>query len=191
MRPTSHSAPRYAGENNGRCGSKLSLSDTTTKRIEGGIRALVRGNRSVSASVTVPSEDNPAAGAASISVPTNVTVPSEDSLAAGVPSEDSLAAGVPGEDSLAAGAASIADIERLIAELLVARDYLQAEGERVRRVNANYAHFGADRIGLGQDHCREHWQMARPAAKFSEADLLGEWRDPRTGPQSGSRRELQ
>lgn len=122
--------------------SKLSLSDTTTKRIEGGIRALVRGNRSVSASATVPSEDNLAAGAASVSVPTNVTVPSEDSLAA--------------------GAASIADIERLIAELLVARDYLQAEGERVRRVNANYAHLA---------------QTASASVKII-AESIGKWRVP-------------
>jgi hypothetical protein len=101
--------------------SKLSLSDTTTKRIEGGIRALVRGNRSVSANVTVPSEDNPAAGAA-----------------------------------------SIADIERLIAELLVARDYLQAEGERVRRVNANYAHLA---------------QTASASVKII-AESIGKWRVP-------------
>ena len=181
MRPTSHSAPRYAGENNGRCGIKVIASDTTTKRIEGGIRALVRGNRSVSASVTVPSEDNPAAGAASISVPTNVTVPGEDSLAAGVPSEDSLAA----------GAASIADIERLIAELLVARDYLKAEGERVRRVNANYAHLAQTASASVKIIAESIGKWRVPQQEFSEADLLGEWRDPRTGPQSGSRRELQ
>jgi hypothetical protein len=119
--------------------SKLSLSDTTTKTIDGGLRALVRGNRSVSANVAVPSEDNLAA-AASISVSTNVTVPSEDSLAA--------------------GAASIADIERLMAELLVARDYLQAEGERVRRVNANYAHLA---------------QTASASVKII-AESIGKWR---------------
>jgi hypothetical protein len=28
-----------------------------------------------------------------------------------------------------------------VAELLVARDHLQVEGERVRRINANYAHL--------------------------------------------------
>jgi hypothetical protein len=122
--------------------SKLSPSDTTTKTIEGGIRALVRGNRSVSANVTVPSEDNLAVGAASISVPTNVTVPSEDSLVA--------------------GAASIADIEKLMAELLVARDYLQAEGERVRRVNANYAHLA---------------QTASASVKII-AESIGKWRVP-------------
>src|SRR5580693_9551931 len=46
---------------------------------------------------------------------------------------------VASNDAIAAGAASIADIEGLMAELQVARDYLQAEGERVRRANANYA----------------------------------------------------
>jgi hypothetical protein len=45
------------------------------------------------------------------------------------------------EDPFVVGAKSIADIEKLMAELLVARDYLQAEGERVRRINANYAHL--------------------------------------------------
>ncbi len=44
-------------------------------------------------------------------------------------------------DGLAAGQSSIADIENLMAELLVARDYLQAEGDRVRRINANYSHL--------------------------------------------------
>ena len=112
--------------------SKLSLSDTTTKTIDGGIRALVRGNRTVSTNVTAPG----AAGAASI----NVTVPSEDSLAA--------------------GAASIADIERLMAELLVARDYLQDEGERVRRVNAGYAHLA---------------QTASASVKII-AESIGKWR---------------
>ena len=114
--------------------SKLSLSDTTTKTIDGGIRALVRGNRTVSTNVTAPG----AAGAASI----NVTVPSEDSLAA--------------------GAASIADIERLMAELLVARDYLQDEGERVRRVNAGYAHLA---------------QTASASVKII-AESIGKWRVP-------------
>jgi hypothetical protein len=44
-------------------------------------------------------------------------------------------------DAFAAGSASIADIEKLMAELQAARDYLQAEGERVRQINANYAHL--------------------------------------------------
>jgi hypothetical protein len=51
--------------------------------------------------------------------------------------DDSMA----NNDAIAAGAASIADIERLMAELQAARNYLQAEGERVRQINANYAHL--------------------------------------------------
>ena len=48
---------------------------------------------------------------------------------------------VASNDAIATGAASIADIERLMAELQVARDYLQAEGERVHWINASYAHL--------------------------------------------------
>ena len=45
------------------------------------------------------------------------------------------------DDAVAAGATSIADIEKLMAELLVARDFLQAEGDRIRRINSNYRHL--------------------------------------------------
>ena len=41
-------------------------------------------------------------------------------------------------DALAIGATSIADVEKLVEELLTARDYLQSEGEHVRLVNARY-----------------------------------------------------
>ena len=44
-------------------------------------------------------------------------------------------------DILQAGAKSIAEIERLMAELHAARDYLQSEGERIRREAARYAHL--------------------------------------------------
>jgi len=64
-------------------------------------------------------------------------VPSNRSQSVTKPSDDLVAS----NDAIAAGAASIADIDRLMAELQAARDYLQAEGERVRRVNANYAHL--------------------------------------------------
>lgn len=98
---------------------KLSISDTATKTIEGGIRPLARGNKLVD---------------------------------------------VPGssDDVIAAGAASIADIEKLMAELLVARDYLQAEGERVRRINVNYAHLA---------------QTASASVKII-AESIGKWRIP-------------
>jgi hypothetical protein len=36
---------------------------------------------------------------------------------------------------------SIGEIEKLMEELRVARDYLRSEGERVRRINADYAHL--------------------------------------------------
>ena len=65
-------------------------------------------------------------------------------------------------DAFAAGAASIADIDRLMAELQAARDYLQAEGERVRQINANYAHLA---------------QTASASARVI-ADSIGKWRIP-------------
>ena len=74
------------------------------------------------------------------------------------PSDDILAS----NNAIAAGAASIADIERLMAELQAARDYLQAEGERVRRVNANYAHLA---------------QTASASARVI-AESIGKWRIP-------------
>jgi len=69
---------------------------------------------------------------------------------------------VTSNDAMAAGAASIADIERLMAGLQTARDYLQAEGERVRRVNANYAHLA---------------QTASASARVI-VESIGKWRIP-------------
>jgi hypothetical protein len=102
--------------------SKVSIADAAANTIEGGIRALVRGN-------------NRAANNAE-----------------------------PGEDFLAAGTASIADIERLIRELQAARDYLQSEGERVRRLNARYNHLA---------------QTASASVKII-AESLGKWRNIET-----------
>ena len=98
--------------------SRLSISDTATKSIEGGIRAIVRGNRP--------------AGAAGRC-----------------------------DDILTAGAASIAEIEKLMADLLTARDYLEAEGERVRRLTTRYAHLT---------------QTASASVKII-AESLGKWRN--------------
>jgi hypothetical protein len=72
------------------------------------------------------------------------------------PGDDIMAS----NDAIAAGAASIADIEGLMAELQVARDYLQAEGERVRRANANYGRLA---------------QTASASARVI-ADSIGKWR---------------
>ena len=65
-------------------------------------------------------------------------------------------------DALNAGASSVSDIEKLMAELLVARDYLQTEGERLRRVSANYA-------------CLAH---SASASVRVIADSIGKWRTP-------------
>jgi hypothetical protein len=67
----------------------------------------------------------------------------------------------PCEDALLAGAASIADIDKLMAELQTARDFLQSEAERVRRMNARYAHLA---------------QTASASVKVI-AESLGRWRD--------------
>jgi len=65
-----------------------------------------------------------------------------------------------GDDAVVAGATSIADIEKLMAELLVARDFLQAEGDRIRRINANYLHLA---------------QTASASVKII-AETIGRWR---------------
>ena len=69
---------------------------------------------------------------------------------------------VVSNDAIASGVASIADIERLMAELQAARDYLQAEGERVRRINASYAHLA---------------QTASASARII-VESIGKWRIP-------------
>lgn len=72
---------------------------------------------------------------------------------------------MPCEDALIAGAASIADIDKLIAELQTARDFLQSEGERVRRANARYVHLA---------------QTASASVKVI-AERLGRWREAEAG----------
>jgi hypothetical protein len=64
------------------------------------------------------------------------------------------------DDAISAGATSIADIEKLMAELLVARDYLQSEGDRLRRINANYRHLA---------------ETASASVKII-AETIGKWR---------------
>jgi hypothetical protein len=59
----------------------------------------------------------------------------------GLPAGRQSDATEPGGDIVAAGAISIGEIEKLMEELRTARDYLQSEGERVRRMNARYAHL--------------------------------------------------
>jgi hypothetical protein len=66
----------------------------------------------------------------------------------------------PGEDIIAFGANSIGEIEKLMEELRIARDYLRSEGERVRRINAHYAHLT---------------QTASASVKII-AESMGKWR---------------
>jgi len=47
----------------------------------------------------------------------------------------------PTGDIVAAGDSSSAEIEKLMEELHIVRDYLRTEGERVKRMNARYAHL--------------------------------------------------
>jgi hypothetical protein len=70
----------------------------------------------------------------------------------------------PSEDALIAGATSIADIDKLMEELQTARDYLQSEGERVRRMTARYAHLA---------------ETASASVKII-AESLGKWRNAET-----------
>ena len=46
-----------------------------------------------------------------------------------------------GDDIVAFGDTSIGEIEKLMEELRVARDYLRSEGECVKSINARYAHL--------------------------------------------------
>jgi hypothetical protein len=66
----------------------------------------------------------------------------------------------PGDDIVAFGANSIGEIEKLMEELRTARDYLRSEGERVRRINAQYAHLT---------------QTASASVKII-AESMGKWR---------------
>ena len=70
----------------------------------------------------------------------------------------------PCEDALIAGATSIADIDKLMGELQTARDYLQSEGERVRRMTVRYAYLA---------------QTASASVKII-AESVGKWRNAET-----------
>ena len=65
------------------------------------------------------------------------------------------------DDVLAVGATSVADLDNLIKQLQDARDYLQAESERVRLANERYAHLA---------------RAASASAKII-TDSMGQWRN--------------
>jgi hypothetical protein len=71
-----------------------------------------------------------------------ITVPDlETTTDQGLPGGGRQNAAGSGDDIVATGEASIGDIEKLMEELRTARDYLKSEGERVRTINARYAHL--------------------------------------------------
>ena len=72
-----------------------------------------------------------------------------------------------GDDIVAFGDASIGEIEKLIEELRAARDYLRSEGERVKSINARYAHLT---------------RTASDSVK-NIAESMGKWRVPEMEPE--------
>ena len=74
-------------------------------------------------------------------VKTDKTLPGLIKTDQELPGARELNATEPGDDIVAFGASSIGEIEKLMEELRTARDYLRSEGERVRRINARYAHL--------------------------------------------------
>ena len=87
------------------------------------------------------------------------------------------------KDPFAVGAKSIAEIENLMAELLVARDYLHAEGERVRQVNANYAHLAHTASASVKviSESISHWRPSEQDVAKSEAPMVDQ-AEPRSVP---------
>ena len=82
--------------------------------------------------------------------------------------EDNVA---PYDDILAAGASTIEEIDQLVRQLQITRDYLQSEGERVRRFASRYAHVT---------------RTASASVKII-AESLGTWRNPELGALSESK----
>ena len=74
-------------------------------------------------------------------VKTDMTSPGLIKAGQELPAAKQSNATEPHDDIVAFGASSIGEIEKLLEELRAARDYLRSEGERVRRVNALYAHL--------------------------------------------------
>jgi len=74
-------------------------------------------------------------------VKTDMTSPGLIKAGQELPAAKQSIATEPSDDIVAFGASSIGEIEKLLEELRAARDDLRSEGERVRRVNARYAHL--------------------------------------------------
>ena len=144
------------------------VENTAAQTLEGGIRALARDSRPVGAE---PRDDNTVVIAAE---PWNdhpvsdAAEPRDNSRPFNGTAEPAVEAC---DEVVVAGATAIADIEKLMGELLVARDYLQAEGERVRQMTGRYAHLA---------------QTASASAR-TIADSIGKWhnREPEVAMRLG------
>ncbi len=79
-------------------------------------------------------------------------------------------------DIFEAGEGAISEIQRLIDQLQAARDFLRAEGERLRQMNARYAHLtqtASASVGILSGRIGK-WQEAEMEAAAS-ADLSTGW----------------
>ena len=77
----------------------------------------------------------------------------------------------PYDEILAAGASTIEEIDQLVRQLQITRDYLQSEGERVHRFASRYAHVT---------------RTASASVKII-TESLGTWRNPGLGALSESK----
>jgi hypothetical protein len=89
-------------------------------------------------------------------------------------------------DILVAGATAITDIDNVINELQAARDYLEAEAERVWRANARYAHLAktASASAKSITESMGKWRNPEPP---SAPPSLGAWSDAKVQPEVNER----
>ena len=97
----------------------------------------------------------------------------EEALRAPLRSDRPANAAEPCDDTLVAEATAIADIEKLMGELLVARDYLQSEGERVRQVTGRYAHLAKTASASARIISERLGKWHNPEPEFMQAEIPG------------------
>ena len=86
----------------------------------------------------------------------------------------------PSGDIVALGETSIEEIDKLMEELRFARDYLRSEGERVKRINARYAHLtrtASDSVKVITESMGK-WRVTEMEAEPRQSESIR-----RTGPQ--------
>ena len=86
----------------------------------------------------------------------------------------------PSGDIVALGETSLEEIDKLMEELRFACDYLRSEGERVRRINARYAHLtwtASDSVKVITESMGK-WRVTEMEAEPRQSKSIR-----RTGPQ--------